>query len=144
MSDKVKSYWKLRCARWGEFETSGKNFSATNWHRLINGTPHNHLNDDVVRDLSEQAETAVFIRQLERDEQALAFAAFAGYNAHKYGMTTTMLQDAFLSVCMTKLERMRKQRLNGESINPMRRVARPRIAKIKIDRTTVAATCNNE
>lgn len=144
MSDKVKKYWLLRCARWGDFEISGRGFSATNWHRLINGTPHNQLNDDTVRDLSEQVETAVFIRHLEPQKQALARAAFAGDNAHQYGLSNKQLEEMFLNACVGELERMRKQRLNGEPLDPTRRKNRPRIAKIKIDRRTVAATCHDE
>lgn len=136
MSDKVKTYWKMRCARWGDFEISGRGFSCTNWHRLINGTPHNQLKDDTVRDLSEQAETAVFIRHLDAQGQVLARAAFAGDQTH--------LAETFLNTYCRTLERLRIQRLNGEPLDPLRRKNRPRIAKIKIDNHTVAATCHDE
>lgn len=144
MSDKVKAYWKLRCTRWGEFEISGRGFSASNWHRLINGTPHNQSNDDTVRDLSEQVETAVFIRHLSPQGQGLARAAFAGEKSFQFQLGIKQLEEAFLNAFTPQLERMRKQRLNGEPIDPMRIKKRPRVAKIKIDRRTVAATCHDE
>lgn len=139
MSDKVKKYWLMRCARWGDFEISGRGFSGTNWHRLINGTPHNQLNDDTVRDLSEQVETAVFIRHLDPQKQALARAAFAGGSAHQYGMSTKQLGEVFLNCCVGDLERMRKQRLNGEPIDPSARRPRLRTSMVKINNRRAAA-----
>lgn len=135
MKDKLRRYWDARLIAMGDYERSGRSFSCTNWHRLINGTPPNRSEESAPRDMSEQAETAFFVSLLLPDEQALARAAYT-----RDSKISRQFAGVFLERCAIKLERLRTQRLNGESLDPERRRTRPRIARIKIDRRTVAAT----